>query len=115
MRHYRNILVATLAGLVLGGCGMVGGEDGIIRDRQLDYKQATSAPPLVADWHVCPGEVRHTFTHFHLRLEVRVAEVPVGTIASKGAFLGADAFAPGDLPTLMRKVHDHALAGFQAV
>ncbi|MBZ0128881.1 MAG: A/G-specific adenine glycosylase [Rhodobacteraceae bacterium] len=74
-----------------------------------------AAPPLVADWHVCPGEVRHTFTHFHLRLEVRVAEVPVGTIASTGAFLGPDAFAPGDLPTLMRKVHEHALASFQVV
>ncbi|MCP5141896.1 MAG: outer membrane protein assembly factor BamC [Chromatiales bacterium] len=45
---------------------MVGGEDGIIRDRQLDYKQATSAPPLeippdlssanVSDTMVIPAE-----------------------------------------------------------
>ncbi|MEM6621117.1 MAG: A/G-specific adenine glycosylase [Pseudomonadota bacterium] len=32
------------------------------------------SPPFQADWHE-RGEVRHTFTHFHLRLSVNVARV----------------------------------------
>ena len=35
------------------------------------------APPLAAEWQSI-GEVRHTFTHFHLRLEVQLAEAPLG-------------------------------------
>ncbi|HUF54942.1 MAG TPA: A/G-specific adenine glycosylase [Thermohalobaculum sp.] len=38
---------------------------------------AEGTPPLAGDWRTI-GEVRHTFTHFHLRLEVRVAEAPLG-------------------------------------
>ena len=34
-------------------------------------------PPLEADWRSI-GEVRHTFTHFHLRLEIRLAEARLG-------------------------------------
>ncbi len=36
---------------------------------------ASPAAPFAADWEDA-GEVRHTFTHFHLRLEVRRAAVP---------------------------------------
>jgi len=31
---------------------------------------------MAADWQVV-GEVRHTFTHFHLILEVRRADLPL--------------------------------------
>ncbi|AVO37410.1 A/G-specific adenine glycosylase [Pukyongiella litopenaei] len=64
------------------------------------------APPLEADWRDLPGEVRHTFTHFHLRLAVRAAEVPETSTARRGAFLSAAEFRPSDLPTVMRKVFD---------
>ena len=60
------------------------------------------APPLPADWHSVPGEVRHTFTHFHLRLMLRVARLPMD---APGVFIPADQFNPADLPTLMRKAH----------
>jgi len=36
---------------------------------------ADPAPPFAADWYEA-GEVRHTFTHFHLRLTVHWARVP---------------------------------------
>jgi len=63
------------------------------------------APPLVADWRSV-GEVRHTFTHFHLRLDVQVAQAD-GT-PERGAFLDRAAFRPSDLPTLMAKAYSLA-------
>ena len=63
--------------------------------------------PVQAAWaHM--GEVRHTFTHFHLDLTVFVADLPQNTTPHRGAFHGANAFRPDDLPTLMRKAHDLA-------
>ncbi|PKP79357.1 MAG: A/G-specific adenine glycosylase [Alphaproteobacteria bacterium HGW-Alphaproteobacteria-2] len=66
------------------------------------------APPLAADWRRLAGEVRHTFTHFRLRLAVHVAEAGPGARPARGVFLPAPEFRPGDLPTLMRKVFDLA-------
>lgn len=66
------------------------------------------APPLAADWQRLEAEVRHTFTHFHLRLAVHVAEVASGACPRHGEFVPPAAFRPGDLPTLMRKVFDLA-------
>ncbi|MBR9864315.1 MAG: A/G-specific adenine glycosylase [Rhodobacteraceae bacterium] len=61
-------------------------------------------PPLDADWQD-RGEVRHTFTHFHLRLRVRFARDVRGEPDS-GSFLPRDRFSPADLPTVMRKAWD---------
>jgi A/G-specific adenine glycosylase len=60
------------------------------------------APPLQSDWREAEAEVRHTFTHFHLILRVFV------TRAEGAHFTPRKDFAPGDLPTLMRKVWDAA-------
>lgn len=57
------------------------------------------APPLPAPWREV-GEVRHTFTHFHLRLRVIVAET--GAAAPTGLRF-QPGLAPGDLPTVMKK------------
>ena len=58
-------------------------------------------PPFEAQWQDL-GEVRHTFTHFHLRLQIHAAQAPK---AAPGNFLPAAEFDPGHLPTLMRKAH----------
>jgi A/G-specific adenine glycosylase len=63
-------------------------------------------PPFAADWMTLPGEVRHTFTHFHLVLAVRVAALPAGMVPSRGVLVPATDFRPSDLPTVMRKVFD---------
>lgn len=68
------------------------------------------APPVDADWHLTTGTVRHTFTHFHLALQVAVAHVPHGAQAARGQF--RTDFDAGALPTLMRKCWDHADAAF---
>ncbi|MFD0859622.1 A/G-specific adenine glycosylase [Roseovarius aquimarinus] len=64
------------------------------------------APPLDADWQALPEEARHTFTHFHLRLMVQVAQVGMEAAPRRGAFLPPADFRPSDLPTVMRKVYD---------
>ncbi|MEM1075883.1 MAG: A/G-specific adenine glycosylase [Pseudomonadota bacterium] len=65
-------------------------------------------PPCHADWRLLDGEVRHTFTHFHLVLHVFVAQVDECKDASRGRFMPADTFRPSDLPTVMRKAFDLA-------
>lgn len=65
-------------------------------------------PPVEADWTDPGAEVRHTFTHFHLVLEVRLARS--GDLAPRrGAFVPADRFRPSALPTVMRKAYDLAV------
>ena len=66
-----------------------------------------TAPPLQAKWTRLAGEVRHTFTHFHLVLDVMVARVD-GQTPERGYFLSQEEFRPSDLPTVMRKAFDLA-------
>ncbi|SLN60378.1 putative A/G-specific adenine glycosylase YfhQ [Roseivivax jejudonensis] len=65
-------------------------------------------PPIRAEWHTLPEEARHTFTHFHLRLTLRTALVPMDRAPDRGRFVPPEAFRPADLPTLMRKAFDLA-------
>ena len=69
------------------------------------------APPLAAEWRALDAEVRHTFTHFHLRLSLRVRICPWRPARR---FRAADEFNPRDLPTLMRKAHALAAAALGA-
>ena len=69
--------------------------------------QMTGTAPIRAEWAEA-GEVRHTFTHFHLRLQVLTAESSGNP--QRGSFVAHNRFAPGDLPTLMRKAYDLAFA-----
>jgi A/G-specific adenine glycosylase len=73
---------------------------------------AAEAPPMAANWQRLGTEARHTFTHFHLILEVRVAEVAMGTNPEVGQFIEPASFRPSDLPTVMRKAFDLALGAF---
>lgn len=65
------------------------------------------APPFEADWHNIAGEVRHTFTHFHLILQVMFAPLPEGYNPTENQIiLPRHDFRPSDLPTVMRKAFD---------
>lgn len=66
------------------------------------------APPIQADWVTLPAEVRHTFTHFHLRLTVHVATVK----SDKKGFVPKHEFRPEALPTVMRKAWSLAREAF---
>jgi len=65
-------------------------------------------PPLEAIWSDPGSEVRHTFTHFHLQLALRVAEVPLDAEPTDGHFVDEAEFNSAKLPTLMRKAYDLA-------
>ena len=69
---------------------------------------ADAAAPLDTDWAPLDAEVRHTFTHFHLRLQIRVAVVAPGAQPARGDFVAPSRFRPAALPTVMRKVFDLA-------
>ncbi|MGR3571311.1 A/G-specific adenine glycosylase [Brevirhabdus sp.] len=62
-------------------------------------------PPIEAAW-LYRGEVRHTFTHFHLVLAVHHAQAHHAALPRAGAFVPAPRFDPKALPTVMRKAYD---------
>ena len=70
---------------------------------------ADTHPPLAADWHAADGQVRHTYTHFDLYLDVQFAHAPPDATPRRGDFVAPQDFGPGDLPTVMRKAFDLAL------
>ena len=84
-------------GLLGGMLGWPGGEWGEV---------AVECPPFAADWQTLPGEVRHTFTHFHLILRVETAICPAGHVPQDGFMVEKHDFRPSDLPTVMRKAYD---------
>jgi A/G-specific adenine glycosylase len=66
-----------------------------------------AGPPLAAKWKKLPGLVTHTFTHFHLELEVRrAAKVSNGELLHDGDYrwVSRSALSGEALPTVMRKV-----------
>ncbi len=71
--------------------------------------------PLTADWRKVPGLVEHTFTHFHLELEIYRAEVGLDAEPNRAAeparcrWLKLRELPGAALPSLMRKVLRHAL------
>ena len=85
------------SGLLGGMLGWPGGAWGDV---------AQDLPPVEAAWRDIGAEVRHTFTHFHLRLAVRVAGLPDDCIPERGTFVRS--LRPSDLPTVMRKAFDLA-------
>lgn len=66
---------------------------------------ARETAPFSADWRDA-GEVRHTFTHFHLVLRVLVADVDRKALNPRDGEWRA--LRAGDLPTVMRKAYDLA-------
>ena len=65
--------------------------------------------PVAARWRLLPGLVRHTFTHFHLELTVAAARV-TRPDAAAGLWVPVDRLGDQALPTVMKKVVNHAMA-----
>jgi len=73
------------------------------------------APPIRAEWRSANLEARHTFTHFHLRLHILTATVPMDRKPTRGDFVDLADFSPAALPTAMRKVYDLVSATLRPV
>ena len=68
------------------------------------------APVDGAVWIALPGTVRHTFSHFHLELEVAVARLGDEPAIAGGQWCDLYRLDAAALPTAMAKVIRHALA-----
>lgn len=84
--------------------GLLGGMIGFPGD---GWDGAGGTRPMDTAWKRL-GEVRHTFTHFHLVLEILLADVSSDANPSRGRFVPKADFRPADLPTVMRKAYDLA-------
>ncbi len=76
------------------------------REAAWSREEALPAAPLAGRWRELPGVVSHGFTHFRLELTVMSATVRG---AADGIWIPEEALATQGLPTLTRKVVDHAL------
>jgi A/G-specific adenine glycosylase len=57
------------------------------------------------------GLVRHTFTHFHLELSILKSRVPAeAPLPDACVWSSIDGFADHALPTVMKKVANHAIS-----
>ena len=88
--------------------GLLGGMLGWPVTDWTETGDAPPAPPVAARWTPLAEEARHTFTHFHLRLGIEVAQVGQDAHPRRGGFVPRGDFRRDDLPTLMRKVFDLA-------
>ncbi|MCB1492176.1 MAG: NUDIX domain-containing protein, partial [Rhodobiaceae bacterium] len=70
---------------------------------------AIEATPIEADFRALPGEVRHVFTHFELRLTVHAADARIGTAPPGGFWVDEADLEDEALPSVMRKVAAHAI------
>jgi A/G-specific adenine glycosylase len=81
---------------------------------ELDGKSSPAHAPLKADWQKLSGLVEHTFTHFHLVLEVYRADVEADAKPKRAAqpdrcrWLKRRELSGAALPSVMRKVLLHA-------
>lgn len=98
--------------------GLLGGMDEVPsspwREGKLVIKDALKEAPVPANWKVLEGGVRHTFTHFHLELSVARATATTSRLAKLApgsAWVTIDRLTERALPTVMRKVIDHAVKG----
>jgi A/G-specific adenine glycosylase len=74
--------------------------------------EALGSAPLRACWQRTAGIVRHTFTHFHLELEVYRAELAEQAPPPEGGVWYPRASLPDEaIPSVMRKVLGQALMG----
>ena len=97
---------------LLGGMTEVPGSDWRVEaaaDGAADATVLSAAPlsaaPFAADWRRLPAPVAHTFTHFHLELDVWRAGVAADTAAPAGMWWSAAEDIDGEaLPSLFRKV-----------
>ncbi len=79
------------------------------QETAISESAARKEAPVRASWVRLPGTVRHTFTHFNLELAVLAGETDARAKASAGDWVPLDRLSEQALPTVMKKVVNHAL------
>jgi A/G-specific adenine glycosylase len=72
---------------------------------------ALAHAPAATGWQPLAGSVGHTFTHFHLELSILVGRADGD--AADGVWVRPDRLGEHALPTVMKKLVKHALAGLR--
>lgn len=91
---------------LLGGMTEVPGTEW--REQRWTEDEARALAPAPGRWQPLPGRVRHVFTHFELELTV-LAAVDLAPGIVEGLWCRPVDFHGHALPTVMRKVADHAV------
>ncbi len=81
--------------------------------------EARRHAPLVTDWRVLAGGVRHTFTHFHFEITVWAGHAGddaflADASLAKARWVAVDDLAAQALPSVMRKIIAHGLEAASA-
>jgi A/G-specific adenine glycosylase len=76
------------------------------RTKTWGISEASALAPAKRQWRRLPGQVGHTFTHFHLELIVLTAPMDDGGDA-EGIWCAPDQFSDYALPTVMKKIARH--------
>ncbi|MCP5382445.1 MAG: A/G-specific adenine glycosylase [Kordiimonadaceae bacterium] len=63
--------------------------------------------PIIANWDLLPGIVRHTFTHFHLELKIVKLDLEEMINLQEGEWCAVDETEKYALPTVMKKIFTH--------
>jgi A/G-specific adenine glycosylase len=92
---------------LLGGMMEVPTSDWVLKDGA-DRGALAAQAPARTRWRERRGIVAHTFTHFHLELTVRVGALKTGARSIAGEWVALEDLARHALPSLMRKVVEHA-------
>ena len=79
------------------------------REAGVSEEEAGKTHPAPAEWRRLEGLVRHTFTHFHLELEVWAARLPDSRKIEGAYWCALDDLGGEALPTVMRKIVKQAL------
>ena len=91
--------------------GLLGGMMEIPSTPWAEKAHADILPPVKAKWKKLRGLVEHTFTHFHLELEVWASHIEKGERPEGHDFVWVhrDNLHKEALPTVMRKIASHAM------
>ena len=87
-------------GLLGGMLGLPGTE---WREWPPGEEEIRTAAPFSGEWRPVKGGVRHVFTHFELRLEVRIATVKRRRAPKRGEWVAVADLERASLPSAMRK------------
>ena len=92
------------------GSGMLGGMRALPDDGWNARADGSSVPPVAGAWMEA-GAVRHSFTHFHLTLRLRVHAGDAPPPAGKGEWWPVARLEEAGLPTVFARAARLALAG----
>lgn len=93
---------------LLGGMTEVPGSEW---SETFDPSQALDHAPFSASWRKRSVEVKHTFTHFHLKLTIYISDLPASSVPvlENSWWSAPDTLQDEALPTVMRKALAAAL------